>query len=136
MAILWLFPLLYATVASLRSYQYTAQHGYLSFGGFTFSNYTKAWEVWRLRTRVRELSDHHHPGRGPDAVLACMVAFVISRFNTRFNQIMLALFLAGNLLPSAGTVDPRVQDVPEDRGALLDVRLGHAAELRTWASSS
>ena len=39
MAFLWLIPLLYAVMASLRDYQFTAQFGYLSFGGFTLDNY-------------------------------------------------------------------------------------------------
>jgi len=33
-ALIWLFPLLWAVLNSFRDYQYTAAHGYASFGGF------------------------------------------------------------------------------------------------------
>ncbi len=132
MAILWLFPLLYATVASLRSYQYTAQHGYLSFGGFTFSNYTKAWEVGGFGHKFVNSTIITIPAVALTLFLACMVAFVISRFNTRFNQIMLALFLAGNLLPPQALLIPVFKmfqkiEVPfwmSDSGTLLNTHLG------------
>ena len=44
-AVVWLFPLLYALAASLRNYAYTAEHGYLSTGGWTLQNYVNAWET-------------------------------------------------------------------------------------------
>ena len=34
-SLLWLFPVLWAVINSFRDYAYTAQHGYVSFGGFT-----------------------------------------------------------------------------------------------------
>ena len=58
MTILWLIPLVYAVLASLRDYQYTAEHGYLSFGGFTLNNYVTAWQVGEFALpRAREGHD-------------------------------------------------------------------------------
>ncbi len=37
-ALLWLFPVVWAVLASLRDYQYTAQNGYISLGGWTLDN--------------------------------------------------------------------------------------------------
>ena len=42
LALLWLFPLLWALINSFREYDYTQIHGYLSFGGWTFDNYEEA----------------------------------------------------------------------------------------------
>lgn len=106
MALLWLFPLLYATLASLRSYQYTAQHGYLSFGGFTLQNYTKAWEVGQFGEKFVNSAIITIPAVILTLFLASMVAFVIARFSWTFNIVMLALLLAGNLLPPQALLIP------------------------------
>jgi multiple sugar transport system permease protein len=42
MALLWLFPVLWAVFSSFRDYAYTSEHGYVSFGGFTLDNYKDA----------------------------------------------------------------------------------------------
>src|SRR6185437_6264949 len=45
MALVWLFPVLWAVLNSFRNYSYTSTHGYVSFGGFTFQNYANAWRA-------------------------------------------------------------------------------------------
>ena len=41
LALLWLFPLLWALINSFREYDYTQANGYLSFGGWTTSATTR-----------------------------------------------------------------------------------------------
>ena len=43
LAVIWLFPLLWALYNSFREYSYTQTNGYLSFGGWTLDNYKEAW---------------------------------------------------------------------------------------------
>lgn len=132
MAVLWLFPLLYAVLASMRSYDYTSTHGYLSFGGFTFSNYTKAWEAGAFGHKFVNSAIITIPAVAITLFLACMVAFVIARFNWKFNTIMLALFLVGNLLPPQALLIPVFKifqkiEVPSwlsESGTLLNTHLG------------
>ncbi len=131
MALLWLFPLLYAVLASLRSYQCTAQHAYLSFGGFTFSNYIKAWEVGAFGHKFINSAIITIPAVVLALFLSCMVAFVIARFSWKFNTVMLALFLAGNLLPPQALLIPVFKmfqkiEVPfwlSESGTLLNTHL-------------
>lgn len=132
MAVLWLFPLLYAVLASMRSYDYTSTHGYLSFGGFTFSNYTKAWEAGAFGHKFVNSAIITIPAVAITLFLACMVAFVIARFNWKFNTIMLALFLVGNLLPPQALLIPVFKifqkiEVPfwlSESGTLLNTHFG------------
>lgn len=132
MAVLWLFPLLYAVLASMRSYDYTSTHGYLSFGGFTFSNYAKAWEAGAFGHKFVNSAIITIPAVAITLFLACMVAFVIARFNWKFNTIMLALFLVGNLLPPQALLIPVFKifqkiEVPfwlSESGTLLNTHLG------------
>src|SRR5690606_9536659 len=44
MALLWLFPMLWALFNSFRDYGFTMANGYFSFGGFTLDNYVNAWD--------------------------------------------------------------------------------------------
>ena len=98
MALMWLFPMLWAVYNSLRDYGYTLEHGYVSFGGFTLQNFPNAWRRGGFATSF-----------GNSAVItiaavvftlaasSCM-AFVLARVKFRFNFAMLAVFVAANLL--------------------------------------
>ena len=59
MALVWLFPVLWAVLNSFRNYSYTSTHGYVSFGGFTLQISVVWWllltaaATWvLLRTRA------------------------------------------------------------------------------------
>ena len=106
MAILWLIPLVYAVLASLRDYQYTAEHGYLSFGGFTLNNYVTAWQVGEFAQKFLNSAIITIPAVVLTLFLASMVAFVLARFNWTFNIVMLGAFTAGNLLPPQALLIP------------------------------
>ena len=68
LALVWLFPLLWALVNSFREYEYTQANGYLSFGGWTTANYEQAWSAGQLRPAPAELPARHRPGRAAHAV--------------------------------------------------------------------
>lgn len=104
--ILWLIPLVYAVLASLRDYQYTAEHGYLSFGGFTLDNYVTAWQVGEFAQKFLNSAIITIPAVALTLFLASMVAFVLARFNWTFNIVMLGAFTAGNLLPPQALLIP------------------------------
>lgn len=103
---LWMVPMVYAVMASLRDYQYTAKNGYLSFGGWTFANYLHAWDVGDFSRKFLNSAIITIPAVIVTLFLASMVAFVIARFNWTFNIVMLAAFTAGNLLPPQSLLIP------------------------------
>ena len=104
--VIWLIPLVYAVLASLRDYQYTAQHGYLSFGGFTIANYLTAWTEGDFSRKFLNSAIITIPAVLLTLFLASLVAFVLARFNWKFNIVMLAAFTAGNLLPPQALLIP------------------------------
>lgn len=103
---IWLVPLVYAVLASLRDYQYTAQFGYLSFGGFTIDNYVKAWTDGDFARKFLNSAIITIPAVTLTLFFASMVAFVLARFNWKFNIVMLGAFTAGNLLPPQALLIP------------------------------
>ena len=132
MALMWLFPMLWAVYNSLRDYGYTLEHGYVSFGGFTLENFPNAWRRGGFATSF-----------GNSAVItiaavvftlaasSCM-AFVLARVKFRFNFAMLAVFVAANLLPPQSLLIPvyrmfRWVQLPawlSDSGSLLNTHAG------------
>ena len=106
MTFLWLIPLLYAVMASLRDYQFTAQFGYLSFGGFTLDNYVTAWTTGEFARKFLNSAIITIPAVTLTLFLASLVAFVLARFSWKFNIVMLGAFTAGNLLPPQALLIP------------------------------
>lgn len=106
-ALVWLFPLLWAFVNSLRSYAYTSVNGYVSLGGWTFDNYINAVE--RNPDFPKYFLNSVYvtvPSVVLTLLLASMVGFVLARFSWKFNLVMLAIFTAGNLLPQQAMLIP------------------------------
>lgn len=106
LALAWLFPLVWAVLASLRDYSYTQANGYLSFGGWTFANYTDAWERGSFGRLFVNSVIITVPAVVLTLFLASMVAFVLARFSYRFNLTLLGIFLAANLLPPQALLIP------------------------------
>lgn len=106
MSLVWLFPVLYAVMNSLRSYQYTQENGYLSFGGWTFDNYTTAWERAGFTGKFVNTLYVTVPGVLLTLFLSACMAFVLARFSFRFNLTLLGIFLAANLLPQQALLIP------------------------------
>ncbi len=105
-SILWLFPILYAVLSSVRTYAYTQQHGYLSFGGWTFKNYTDAWEQADFTQHFINTAYITIPAVFLTLFLSSCMGFVLARFSFKFNLTMLGIFLAANLLPQQALLIP------------------------------
>ncbi len=107
MALVWLFPLVYAFYTSLRPYADTAKLGYVSVGGsYNFDNYVKAFTDGNLPSYFLNTLIVVVPAVFLTLLLASMAAFVLSRFSWRFNLLFLMLFTAGNLLPQQVIITP------------------------------
>ena len=105
-SILWLFPLLWAVFNSFRDYGYTQANGYASFGGFTLDNYANAWRQGNFGRHFFNSVIITVPSVVLALLLASMVAFVVARFNFKFNLALLGLFTAANLLPPQALLIP------------------------------
>lgn len=106
LSLLWLFPLFWAVLNSFRDYAYTQRNGYVSFGGWTFDNYTTVWERSNLGHYFVNSLIITVPAVLVTLLLSSMVAFVLARFSYRFNLTLLAVFLAANLLPPQALLVP------------------------------
>ncbi len=128
MSILWLFPIFYAVLSSLRTYAYTQEHGYFSLGGWTFQNYRDAWEQADFTTHFINTIWITVPAVFFTLFLSSCMAFVLARFSFKFNITLLGVFLAANLLPQQALLIPlfrmfREISVPtyiSDSGTLLN----------------
>lgn len=132
LALVWLFPLLWAVFNSFRDYGYTLEHGYASFGGFTFDNYVDAWEKGGFANSFVNSAIITISATVLTLALSSCAAFVLARFSFKFNLAMLALFVSANLLPPQSLLVPiyrlfRMVPMPEwisDSGTLLNTHLG------------
>jgi multiple sugar transport system permease protein len=106
LALAWLFPLIWAVLNSFRSYSYTQQNGYLSFGGWTLDNYRNVWENAGLGKFFINSLIITVPAVFLTLFLSSLVAFVLARFSYRFNLTLLAIFLAANLMPPQALLIP------------------------------
>ena len=128
LALAWLFPLLWALINSFREYDYTQANGYLSFGGWTFSNYEEAWTRGNFGLHMKNSLLITVPAVLLTLWLSSMVAFVLARFSYRFNLTLLGIFLAANLLPPQALLIPvfrMFREVPlpyfmSDSGSMLN----------------
>jgi len=106
MALTWIFPVVWAVFNSFRNYAYTSVHGYVSFGGFTFDNYAKAWREGDFAQHFWNSVIITVPSVIVTLLLASMVAFVVSRYSFKFNIALLIMFTAANLLPQQAMLVP------------------------------
>jgi multiple sugar transport system permease protein len=127
LALVWLFPLLWALFNSFRTYAYTQKNGYLSWGGWTIDNYTTAWERGDFGLHFLNSMLITIPAVLLTLLLSSMMAFVLARFSYRFNLTLLGIFLAANLLPPQALLVPMFKiyeriplpSVMSDTGLLL-----------------
>ncbi|GAA1478002.1 carbohydrate ABC transporter permease [Nocardioides aestuarii] len=106
LALVWLFPLVWAVLNSFRSYEYTQANGYLSLGGWTFDNYEQAWRQGNFSQYFVNSLYITVPAVLLTLFLSSLVAFVLARFSFRFNLALLGFFLAANLLPPQALLIP------------------------------
>ena len=127
-SLVWLFPIAYAILSSLRSYEYTQKNGYLSLGGWTFENYTNAWNQAQFGLHFKNTIIITVPAVALTLFLSSCMAFVLSRFSFKINLTLLGIFLAANLLPQQALLIPlfrmfKMITVPSfisDSGTLLN----------------
>ncbi|MGW3807391.1 carbohydrate ABC transporter permease [Micromonospora sp. NPDC005113] len=105
-ALTWLFPIAWAVLTSLRSYEYTAANGYVSFGGWTLDNYVTAWRTAEFGKHFLNSVYITVPAVLLTLFLASCVAFVIARFSWKLNLVLLGVFTAANLLPQQALLIP------------------------------
>jgi multiple sugar transport system permease protein len=105
-ALVWLFPVLWAVLNSFRDYAYTAQNGYVSFGGFTLQNYVNAWQQADFGRTLLNSAIITIPAVLLTLFLSSCIAFVVARFSFRFNLVLLGVFTAANLLPAQALLIP------------------------------
>ncbi|GGO25701.1 carbohydrate ABC transporter permease [Micromonospora parathelypteridis] len=105
-ALVWLFPIAWAVLTSLRSYDYTAANGYVSFGGWTLDNYVTAWRTAEFGQHFLNSVYITVPAVLLTLFLASCVAFVIARFSWKLNIVLLGVFTAANLLPQQALLIP------------------------------
>jgi multiple sugar transport system permease protein len=132
-ALLWLFPLLWAGYTSLRPYADTAERGYVSLpGSLTLNNYAAAWRDGELLRHFINSVIIVVPSVVIVLALAAALAFGLSRLSLRLNVSLLIFFVAANLLPPHVLVTPLFRlflAVPlppplSDNGLLYDQHLG------------
>ena len=132
MALIWLFPVFWAILTSFRDYAYTSQHGYVSLGGWTLDNYSDAWDRGNFGAYFLNSAYITIPAVLASLGLASCVAFVLARFNYRFNLALLGFFTAANLLPPQALLIPvyrMFREIPmpdyiSTSGTLLNSYLG------------
>lgn len=123
MALVWMFPLVWAVYNSFRDYDYVLLNGYLSVGGYTFSNYIDSWQIGGIPHYFFNSLIITVPSVLLILFFGSMAAFILARFSWKFNIFMLAVFIAGNLLPQQTLLTPLF-------------RLYNAIPVPYWMSSS
>ena len=104
---IWIFPLLWAVYISLRPLGDTALHGDFSLPStLNFQNFIDAWTQANLPYYYLNTLIVAVPAVAITLLLSSMLAFALTRANTRFNLFMLLLFTAGNLLPPQVIIVP------------------------------
>ncbi|HEY3523215.1 MAG TPA: carbohydrate ABC transporter permease [Candidatus Limnocylindrales bacterium] len=105
-SIVWLFPIAWAIYQSFRPYGETAADPVALPHTLTLENFTNAWTQADLPHYFLNTIIIVIPAVIVTLLLASMVAFAVSRFNFRFNLLMLMVFTAGNLLPQQVIITP------------------------------
>jgi len=99
-SLFWVLPILFTILQSFRPYGDVLKNGPVSFPRhLTFSNYYNAFvesKMWRFFFNSVEVAV---PAVVITLFLASMIAFVLSRYESKFSVPLLMLFTAGNLLP-------------------------------------
>jgi multiple sugar transport system permease protein len=99
-SVVWVLPIIFTILQSLRPYQDVLKYGIMSFPThLSFHNYYNALvesHMWLFFFNSVEVAV---PAVFLTLLLSSMIAFVLSRYRSRFTVPLLMLFTAGNLLP-------------------------------------
>jgi multiple sugar transport system permease protein len=106
-ALTWLAPLAWAIFTSLRSYEDTSLHGYVSWpSSIGLTNYRTAWTQADLPHYFVNSLIVTLPAIVLILLFSSSVAFVVSRLGFRWNVPLLIFFMAANLLPQQVILTP------------------------------
>ena len=132
-SLFWVLPIFFTILQSFRPYGDVLKSGPVSFPRhLTFSNYYNALvesKMWRFFFNSVEVAV---PAVLITLFLASMIAFVLSRYESKFSVPLLMLFTAGNLLPPQLLFIPLFRlylkiPVPKfinNNGVLYDTQIG------------
>ena len=132
-SIIWLFPIAWTLLQSLRPYGDVLKYGSVSWPQhLNLHNYWTALvqsEMWKYFINSFEVAI---PAVLITLFLASMVAFVVARYSFKFNVALLMIFTAGNLLPAQLIFIPIfriylhiwVPTIINDNNVLYDTQLG------------
>lgn len=132
-AFAWLVPMLWAIYTSLRPYSETQAKGFLSLPStLNLQNYVDAWQQSGMPHFFWNTVMIAVPAVILTLMLSSFVAFTLTRFNFKFNLLLLMVFTAGNLLPQQVIITPLYRLyllIPmssglSDSGKLYDTILG------------
>ena len=135
-ALVWLFPILYAVYTSFRTYSDTAINGYVSLPtSFTLDNYVNAFDQGEMLQHFFNTIVVLVPAVITVLILSSAIAFAVSRFSFKFNLFLLMLFTAGNLLPAQVIITPLYRmylalplpEILNEKGLWYDSYFGIAA---------
>ncbi len=134
-ALVWLFPLLWAFYQSFRPFAETAADPVALPKSLTLDNYINAFDRAELPKFFLNTIIIVIPAMIVVLLLASGIAFAVSRFSWRFNLALLMLFTAGNLLPPQVIITPLFRmflSLPlpaplADKGVWYDTYFGIAA---------
>lgn len=106
-AIVWIFPILWTVWTSLRPYSEIIQNGIFSWPErLTFDNYINAIDEMNIGTYLLNSLIVTIPSVILTLFFGSLIAFVVTRYNFKFNLWLLLVFTAGNMLPIVLTYIP------------------------------
>jgi multiple sugar transport system permease protein len=109
LAIIFMWPLLYALYMSLRPYGEIVANPTGPFSTpatLNFDNYVTVWNAQNMLGFYWNTAVITIPAVILTLWISSMVAFAISKFSWRFNLLVLMIFTAGNLLPPQVIIVP------------------------------
>jgi len=106
-AIVWITPVAWAVYTSFRPYSDSSKYGYTSLPHtLSLDNYRQAWNQGQIPLHFWNSMIITLPSIVLVLLLACSVAFVVSRLSFWFNVPLLIFFMAANLLPQQVILTP------------------------------
>jgi multiple sugar transport system permease protein len=106
-AIVWITPVAWAVYTSFRPYSDSSKYGYTSLPHtLSLDNYRQAWNQGQIPLHFWNSMIITIPSIVLVLLLACSVAFVVSRLSFWFNVPLLIFFMAANLLPQQVILTP------------------------------
>ncbi len=106
-AFVWIFPILWTVWTSLRPYNDIISYGIFSWPRrLTFDNYINAIQEMEIGKYLLNSLIVTVPSVLLTLFFGSLVAFVVTRYQYKFNLTLLLLFTAGNMLPIVLTYIP------------------------------